>query len=119
MNQEGKSKASGEDEEDIDELEEDDASVKPFKTTFELNDTLFAEAEIDDTDTVYLWLGVRISALIYFTILILSLGQCDVVVQTNRSNRSSENKTPRRRHKLENYDRGYGVFERTTDDHGG
>jgi hypothetical protein len=30
-----------------------------MKTTFELNDTLFAEAELDETDTVFLWLGVR------------------------------------------------------------
>jgi hypothetical protein len=29
-----------------------------MKTTFELNDTLFAEAELEETDTVYLWLGV-------------------------------------------------------------
>jgi hypothetical protein len=29
-------------------------------TTFELNDTLFAEAELEDTDTVYLWLGVSL-----------------------------------------------------------
>ena len=50
-----------EDEEDIDDLT--DAEVAPpkclKKTTFELNDTLFAEAELDDTDTVFLWLGVR------------------------------------------------------------
>ena len=31
---------------------------KPFSTTFELNDTLYAEAQLEDTDTVYLWLGV-------------------------------------------------------------
>jgi hypothetical protein len=29
-----------------------------MKTAFELNDTLFAEAELEETDTVYLWLGV-------------------------------------------------------------
>lgn len=27
-------------------------------TTFELNETLYAEAELEDSDTVYLWLGV-------------------------------------------------------------
>jgi hypothetical protein len=32
-----------------------------MKTTFELNDTLYAEAELEETDTVYLWLGVRFS----------------------------------------------------------
>ena len=31
---------------------------KPLTTTFELNDTLYAEAQLEDTDTVYLWLGV-------------------------------------------------------------
>ena len=31
-----------------------------MKITFELNDTLFAEAELEETDTVYLWLGVGI-----------------------------------------------------------
>lgn len=57
--QEGKSKAT-EDEDDLDDLEEeDDGPKKPLKTTFELNDTLYAEAELEDTDAVYLWLGVR------------------------------------------------------------
>jgi hypothetical protein len=60
MLQEGKEKAAGDD----DELEDDDglegeAAQKPLKTTFELNDTLYAEAELEDTDTVFLWLGVR------------------------------------------------------------
>ncbi len=31
----------------------------PIETTFELNDTLYAKAEIPPTDEVYLWLGVR------------------------------------------------------------
>ena len=50
-----------EDEEDIDDLTDAEATPrKPRKkTTFELNDTLFAEAELDDTDTVFLWLGVQ------------------------------------------------------------
>ena len=50
--------------EDIDELTDGEESQKPLKTTFELNDTLFAEAELDDSDTVFLWLGVRLSTLI-------------------------------------------------------
>ena len=58
LSQEGKSKAS-EEEEDIDDLTDAENSPKPLKTTFELNDTLFAEAELEDTDTVFLWLGVR------------------------------------------------------------
>ena len=56
--QEGKSSAK--DEDDLDDDLEDDANAgKPLTTTFELNDTLYAEAELEDTDTVYLWLGVR------------------------------------------------------------
>ncbi|KAJ3508850.1 hypothetical protein NLJ89_g5530 [Agrocybe chaxingu] len=56
---EGKSKAN-EDEDDLDDLEEEEGSLKPLKTTFELNDTLYAEAELEDTDTVYLWLGANV-----------------------------------------------------------
>ncbi|KAF8809937.1 Prefoldin, subunit 3 [Phlegmacium glaucopus] len=56
---EGKSKASGE-EEDIDDLTDAEDSQKPLKTTFELNDTLYAEAELEDSDTVFLWLGANV-----------------------------------------------------------
>ncbi|KAF8151962.1 Prefoldin subunit 3 [Mycena galopus ATCC 62051] len=54
---EGKGKAAEDDLDDEDDLEEG-GSQKPLTTTFELNDTLYAEAELEDTDTVYLWLGV-------------------------------------------------------------
>ena len=48
-----------EDLEDLDlEDEDEEASKKPLVTTFELNETLYAEAELEDTDVVYLWLGV-------------------------------------------------------------
>jgi len=40
--------------------EGDGESSKPFTTSFELNDTLFAEAEIRTSDTVYLWLGANV-----------------------------------------------------------
>ncbi|KAF2266222.1 Prefoldin, subunit 3 [Lojkania enalia] len=33
---------------------------EPLKTTFELNDTLYAKAEIPPTDEVYLWLGANV-----------------------------------------------------------
>jgi hypothetical protein len=36
------------------------ADSGPVETTFELNDTLYAKAEIPPTDEVYLWLGVGI-----------------------------------------------------------
>ena len=61
--QEGKQKGASEDEDDLDDEEEDaDAPPKPIRTTFELNDTLFAEAELEETDQVFIWLGVRTSA---------------------------------------------------------
>ena len=49
---------------------------KPLKMTYELNDTLYAEAELEDTDTVYLWLGVRISALVTFFTLLTHIVTC-------------------------------------------
>ena len=58
--QEGK-KAKTDDDDDLeDDLEDDDGEKRPLTTTFELNDTLYAEADLEDTDVVYLWLGVRI-----------------------------------------------------------
>ncbi|KAI9457850.1 Prefoldin subunit 3, partial [Boletus coccyginus] len=55
---EGKQKA----DDDTDELDDEDKEVakKPLTTTFELNDTLYAEAQLEDTDTVYLWLGANV-----------------------------------------------------------
>jgi hypothetical protein len=37
---------------------EGQADAEPIQTTFELNDTLYAKAEVPPTDEVYLWLGV-------------------------------------------------------------
>ncbi|KAG1863991.1 Prefoldin subunit 3 [Suillus tomentosus] len=45
---------------DLSDDENSDNTKKPLTTTFELNDTLFAEAELEDTDTVYLWLGANV-----------------------------------------------------------
>ncbi|KAK7046016.1 hypothetical protein VNI00_007011 [Paramarasmius palmivorus] len=56
---EGK-KAGGDAEDDLDDDLDEESESKPLKTTFELNDTLFAEAELEDTDTVYLWLGANV-----------------------------------------------------------
>ncbi|KAG9316577.1 Prefoldin subunit 3, partial [Chiua virens] len=57
---EGKQKS----DDDTDELDDDDSegedSEKPLSTTFELNDTLYAEAQLEDTDTVHLWLGANV-----------------------------------------------------------
>ncbi|EJF58736.1 Prefoldin subunit 3 [Dichomitus squalens LYAD-421 SS1] len=58
---EGMSAAKDGDEDDLDDDEGDvDVSGKPLTTTFELNDTLYAEAELEDTDSVYLWLGANV-----------------------------------------------------------
>ena len=61
--QEGKSRSSRNGEDDVDDVDdlEEEGSPKPIKTTFELNDTLFAEAELEETDEVHLWLGVRLA----------------------------------------------------------
>ncbi|EJU00265.1 Prefoldin subunit 3 [Dacryopinax primogenitus] len=46
-------------EEDMDkDLDDDGVDEAPLKTTFELNDTLYAEAEI--SEMVYLWLGANV-----------------------------------------------------------
>jgi len=37
--------------------------TEPIETTFEVNDTLFARAEIPPTDEVFLWLGVGVYGL--------------------------------------------------------
>jgi prefoldin subunit 5 len=57
---EGKNKNDDDLEDDLSDEENSDNSKKPLTTTFELNDTLFAEAELEDTDTVYLWLGANV-----------------------------------------------------------
>ena len=54
---------------DDDELEHDGGKPVPIRTTFELADTLYAEAELEETDTVYLWLGVRLFTITFFIIL--------------------------------------------------
>ncbi|KAF2018413.1 Prefoldin, subunit 3 [Aaosphaeria arxii CBS 175.79] len=41
-------------------LKSRDADAEPIETTFELNDTLYAKAEIPPSDEVYLWLGANV-----------------------------------------------------------
>ncbi|KAI0370964.1 Prefoldin subunit 3 [Pilatotrama ljubarskyi] len=57
---EGKSSSEGGEDDLDDDLEGGDGAGKPLTTTFELNDTLYAEAQLEDTDTVYLWLGANV-----------------------------------------------------------
>lgn len=74
------------DDDDLEDEVTETQEKKPIKTTFELNDTLWAEAELDETDTVYLWLGVRLNLfndqVAMFTLTIsFRTGQRDVVIQ--------------------------------------
>lgn len=68
--QEGKRASTEGDGDDSDDLEDDldgDESGKPVpvRTTFELADTLYAEAELEETDTVFLWLGVLLLSYVF------------------------------------------------------
>ena len=57
----GELKPGSEDEDGSDlgsDDEEEEVGDEKLKTLFELNDTLFAEAEVDETGQVGLWLGV-------------------------------------------------------------
>jgi hypothetical protein len=50
-------------DDDLDSLDGDaqeDKEDKPLSTLYELNDTLYAEAEVDEDGNVGLWLGVSI-----------------------------------------------------------
>ncbi|CAE6528441.1 unnamed protein product [Rhizoctonia solani] len=51
---------SDDDDDDLEDEDEDDEADKKTITTFELNDTLYAQAELEDTDVVYLWLGANV-----------------------------------------------------------
>lgn len=58
----GEKEDEADDEDDLDDLDdggdEEGQEEGPLKTLFELNDTLYAEAEVDETGEVGLWLGV-------------------------------------------------------------
>lgn len=49
---------------------DDDDDSQPLTTTFELNDTLYVKAELEETDTVYLWLGVSYTLILRIDALI-------------------------------------------------
>ncbi|KAF8487576.1 Prefoldin subunit 3 [Gautieria morchelliformis] len=86
---EGKSKASSEDEDDIDEDLEGDSSAasrKPITTTFELNDTLYAEAVLEDSDVVYLWLGANVMLSYALPEAIQLLSSKSSAAERNREN---------------------------------
>jgi hypothetical protein len=76
-------KASGV-EEDVEELSlsDEEGGEKPLKTLFELNDTLYAEAQLDETGEVGIWLGVS-----FFTAK-LTKGIYNATVPYPRGNRA-------------------------------
>jgi prefoldin subunit 5 len=65
------SKKTVKEEEDDDDLEDEDENGGgkngKLQTLFELNDTLYAKAEIDTVDEVCLWLGVSYSTFTVFS----------------------------------------------------
>jgi hypothetical protein len=62
------------DEDDLDDdLEDEGKKEEPLKTLFELNDTLFAEAEVEETGEVGIWLGVSRLSTLSFSHVHLSL----------------------------------------------
>lgn len=58
----GEKEDEADDDDDLDDVDdggdEEGQEEGPLKTLFELNDTLYAEAEVDETGEVGLWLGV-------------------------------------------------------------
>ena len=57
---EDKEEDDDDDLDDLDDLDDEKKEEGPLKTLFELNDTLYAEAEIQETGEVGLWLGVSL-----------------------------------------------------------
>jgi len=56
----GSGAGDSDDDDELEHEENDGGKPVPIKTTFELADTLYAEAELEETDTVYLWLGANV-----------------------------------------------------------
>jgi hypothetical protein len=100
-------------------LSQDDA--EPLETSFELNDTLFAKANIEKVNEVYLWLGVRTILIqssgpashfpdhapdeqtpnVYLSILTTSPGQRHAFLPNPRSRRAAVKQAERRTAKSE------------------
>ena len=86
------------DDDELEQGESHDGNLIPVKTTFELADTLYAEAELEETDTVYLWLGVRFFHGLFLSVLSLNkistcAGECYVVLQNTRGDRTPQVQT--------------------------
>ncbi len=86
----------------------------PIETTFELNDTLHARAEIPPTDEVYLWLGVRMPCAPCICELGLTeAGQRDVILSYRGSRGAAQLEAQGRKDKLVKLRGGLGLFEGT------
>ncbi|KAJ3505826.1 hypothetical protein NMY22_g17441 [Coprinellus aureogranulatus] len=128
---EGKSKSSEDDEDDLDDLEEEDSSKpEPITTTYELNDTLYAEAQLEESDSVYLWLGVRTKSTSTLSVTNLDIpppslllarlhpGERDALVQAAAGSLASQYPAGICRTKPQEHDRRPRVPPGATDDHG-
>jgi len=81
------SKSKSDEDDDLDDLEtRTEGSMAPLKTTFEVNDTLYAEAELEDTDTVYLWLGANVMLSYKIPTAVTLLQSKLAVAQTSLNN---------------------------------
>jgi hypothetical protein len=117
--QEGKGKAAEDDLDAEDDDLEEEGSQKPLTTTFELNDTLYAEAELEDTDTVFLWLGVRLSLYSDIYSDTKLLGKRHVVLQNPCRDHSAQVKTGSCRAEFEKHHRRSRIFTGTNYRYGG
>lgn len=76
----GDDDADEDEDEDLDDLDEEEGEAKEdkLKSLFELNDTLYAEAEVEETGEVGLWLGVSgISTRQFLSLRACGLGDTD------------------------------------------
>jgi hypothetical protein len=118
------------DEDDLDDdLEEEGKKEEPLKTLFELNDTLFAEAEVEETGEVGIWLGVSPVSFLPFTPLhslfspywagmMLMLGKHNVNVPPRGSNNTPKWETSSCKEELGGNNRRSRMVKRTINSHG-
>lgn len=85
---------SDDEDEDLD-ADEEEKKEEPMKTLFELNDTLFAEAEVEENGQVGIWLGVSlVSICLYyyawsrlFGLVIMIMGDLEAGYSCSRQSR--------------------------------
>lgn len=110
------------DDDDEDESDGKPKGGKPLKTLYELNDTLFAEAEVDEDGNVGLWLGVSLNSSSLFverSSLRPPIGQYYASVSTSRGRSPTVRKACGRQAVTTPHERGSGIPERANHGHGG